>query len=198
MMAMDDGEERGRALLTPLEWAAVAVAVSTVVLRCQQERALGQMKEKLCAHRRRMLMQAANIGPDYVETSEAVIELCYTLGCGIVPQATPRWRIKRRTGGMWEDLRQCDGATDDYFNEKQHSAGEQQRDHQKQHCNVEQQREPAVQVGHELHGAEGSNAMSVVGHLAHGGGEGKSLVAAARDDTRGNTTLVKKPLPWTD
>ncbi|GBG70745.1 hypothetical protein CBR_g8042 [Chara braunii] len=54
-----------------------------------------------------------------------------------------------RMGGMWEGLRQCDDATDDYFNEKQHSVGEQQRDHQKQHCDVEQQREPAVQVsGH--------------------------------------------------
>ncbi|GBG83271.1 hypothetical protein CBR_g36886 [Chara braunii] len=195
VVAMDGGGEGGSALLTPLERAAVAVAVSTVVLRCQQERALGRMKDKLRARRRRTLMEAADIGPDYVATSEAVIELCYTLGCGVIPPATPRWWIKHRTGGMWEDLRQCDDATDDYFNEKQHSAGEQQRDHQKQHSDVEQQRESAVQVGHELHGGEGSNAMSVVGHLAHDDGEGKSLVGhAARDDTRGNTTLVQKPL----
>ncbi|GBG82023.1 hypothetical protein CBR_g34203 [Chara braunii] len=196
---MDDDEEGGCALLTPLERATVAAAVSTVVLRCKQERALGRMKEKLRARRRRMLMQAANLGPNYVATSGVVIELCYTLGCAVIPQATPTWWIKRRTGGMWGDVRQCDDTTDDYFNEKQHSAWEQQRDHQKQHCDVEQQREPVVQVGHELHGGEGSNAMSVVGHLAHGGREGKSLVErAAPDDTRGNTTLVQKPLPWTD
>ncbi|GBG62295.1 hypothetical protein CBR_g29904 [Chara braunii] len=170
-----------------------------VAVSLQEERALGRMKETLHARRIRTLMQAADIGPDYVATSEAVIELCYTVGCGVIPRATPRRWIKRRTGGMWEDFRQCDDSTDDYFNEKQHSAGEQQRDHQKQHSDVEQQREPTVQVGHELHGGEGSNAMSVVEHLAHDGREGKSLVGrGAHDDTRGDTTLVQKPLPWTD
>ncbi|GBG80154.1 hypothetical protein CBR_g30522 [Chara braunii] len=47
---------------------------------------------------------------------------------------------------MREELRQCDDATDYYFNEKQYSVEEQQRDHQKQHSDEEQQREPAVQV----------------------------------------------------
>ncbi|GBG62449.1 hypothetical protein CBR_g30769 [Chara braunii] len=151
------GGEGEPALLTPLERAAVATAVSTVTLRCQQERVLGQMKEQLCACRRRTLGQAADDSPDDVATLEAVIELCSTLGCGVIPRATRRWWIKRRIGGTWEDLRQCDNAVDDYFDEKQHSAEEQQRDHQKQHNDEEQQREPAVQVGHELHGGEGSN-----------------------------------------
>ncbi|GBG65484.1 hypothetical protein CBR_g51079 [Chara braunii] len=35
-----------------------------------------------------------------------------------MPRETPRWWIKRRTGGTWEDLRQCDDTTDDYFWEK--------------------------------------------------------------------------------
>ncbi|GBG60459.1 hypothetical protein CBR_g5633 [Chara braunii] len=191
VVAMEGGREGGRAPSTPLERAAVAAAMSTVVLRCQQERVLGRMNEQFCACRRRALMQVADDGPDYVATSEAVIELCYTLGCGVIPRATPRWWIKRRTGGTSEDVRQCDDATDNYFNEKQHSAEEQQRGHQKQNSDVEQQRERAVLVGHELHGGEGSNAMSVVGHLAHDGGEGKSLVGrGARDDMCGNTTLV--------
>ncbi|GBG79307.1 hypothetical protein CBR_g29456 [Chara braunii] len=150
---MEGGREGGRALLTPLERAAVAAAVSTVILCCQQERALGRMKEQLRASRRRTLMQAADDGPDHVATLAAVIELCYTLGCGVIPRATLRWWIKRRTGGTWEDLRQCDDAT----NEKQHSAEEQQRDHQKQHSDEEQKREHVVQVGRELHGGEGSN-----------------------------------------
>ncbi|GBG64193.1 hypothetical protein CBR_g40893 [Chara braunii] len=29
-----------------------------------------------------------------------------------------RWWMKRRTGGTWEDLRQCNDVTDDYFREK--------------------------------------------------------------------------------
>ncbi|GBG65161.1 hypothetical protein CBR_g49957 [Chara braunii] len=67
--------------------------------------------------------------------------------------------MKRRTGGMGEDLRQGDDATDDYFREKQYSDEEQCGDHQKQRSDEEQQREPVVQVGHERHGGEGCNAM---------------------------------------
>ncbi|GBG71959.1 hypothetical protein CBR_g10896 [Chara braunii] len=148
------------------------------------------MKEQLRARRRRTLVQAVDDGPDYVETSEAVIELCYMLGCGVVPRATLRWWIKRRMVGAWEDLRQCDDGTADYFKEKQHSAEEEQRDHQKQHSDEEQQREPALQAIHEPHGGEDSNEY---------GGEGKSLIGrAACDDMNGNTMLVKEPLLWMD
>ncbi|GBG74107.1 hypothetical protein CBR_g17818 [Chara braunii] len=115
---MEGSREGGCALLTLLELQAMAAAVSTVVLRCRQERVLGRMKEQLRARRRRTLTQAPDDGPDYVATSEVVIQLCYTLGCGAIPRATPKWWMKRRTGGMWEDLRQCDNATDDYFREK--------------------------------------------------------------------------------
>ncbi|GBG87067.1 hypothetical protein CBR_g44523 [Chara braunii] len=115
--AMEGGGEGGRAVLTPLEQSAVAAAVSTVVLRCQQERALGRMKEQLRARRRRTLTQAPDDGPDYVATSEAAIQLCYALGCGVILRATPMWWMKRRIGGTWEDLRQCD-VTDDYFRDK--------------------------------------------------------------------------------
>ncbi|GBG91502.1 hypothetical protein CBR_g52458 [Chara braunii] len=116
--AMEGSGEGGRAVLTPLELQAVAPAVSTVVLRCQQERALGRLKEQLRTRRRRTLMQAPNDGPDYVATSKVVVQLCYALGCGVIPRATSRWWMKRRTGGTWEDLRQCDDATDEYFREK--------------------------------------------------------------------------------
>ncbi|GBG69187.1 hypothetical protein CBR_g3886 [Chara braunii] len=95
---MEGGGEGGRAVLTPLELQAVAAAVSTVVLRCQQERALGRLKEQLHARRQRTLMQAPDDGPDYVATSEAVVQLCYALGRGVIPRATPRWWMKRRTG----------------------------------------------------------------------------------------------------
>ncbi|GBG81185.1 hypothetical protein CBR_g31859 [Chara braunii] len=55
---------------------------------------------------------------DVAAISDAVLEVCYAMGCGGFPRATPRWWVKRRTGGTWEDLRQCDDATDDYFKEK--------------------------------------------------------------------------------
>ncbi|GBG61921.1 hypothetical protein CBR_g26085 [Chara braunii] len=112
--AMEGGKEGGRALLTSLE----RVAVSIVVLRCQQERVLERMKEQLRARRRRTLTQAPDDGPNYVATSKVVIQLCYALGCGVILRATLRWSMKRRTGGTWEDLRQWDNATDYYFWEK--------------------------------------------------------------------------------
>ncbi|GBG60769.1 hypothetical protein CBR_g12507 [Chara braunii] len=112
--AMEGGAEGRRDVLTCRELPAV----STIVLRCQQERALGRLKELLRARRLRTLTQAPDDRAEYEATSEAVIELCYALGCGVIPCATPRWWVKRRTGGTWEDLGQCDDATDDYFQDK--------------------------------------------------------------------------------
>ncbi|GBG59310.1 hypothetical protein CBR_g32323 [Chara braunii] len=78
-------------VLTPRELQAVATAVSTIVLRCQQERALGRLKEQLRPRRRRKLTQDPCDGAEYVATSEAVVQLCYALGCGVIPRATPWW-----------------------------------------------------------------------------------------------------------
>ncbi|GBG67044.1 hypothetical protein CBR_g78825 [Chara braunii] len=116
--AMEGGAEGRRDPLSRRELQAVAAAVSTIVLRCQQERALGRLKDQLRARRWRKLTQDPFDGADYVVTSEAVVQLCYALGCGVIPRATPRWWVKRRTGGTWEDLRQCDNAIDDYFLDK--------------------------------------------------------------------------------
>ncbi|GBG71756.1 hypothetical protein CBR_g9164 [Chara braunii] len=95
--AMEGGGEGGRAVLTPLELQAVVAAVSTVVLRCQLERALGRLKEQLRARRRRTLTQSPDDGPEYVAISEAVVQMCYALGCGVIPRATPRWVVLGET-----------------------------------------------------------------------------------------------------
>ncbi|GBG89419.1 hypothetical protein CBR_g49210 [Chara braunii] len=115
---MEGGAEGRRDPLSHRELQAVVTAVSTIVLRCQQERALGRLKDQLRARRRMKLTQDPFDGADYVATSEAVVQLCYALGCGVIPRVTPRWWVKRRTRGTWEDLRQCDDATDDYFWDK--------------------------------------------------------------------------------
>ncbi|GBG73887.1 hypothetical protein CBR_g17599 [Chara braunii] len=112
--AMEGGAPARRDALSHGELQAVAAAVSTI----QQERALGRLKEHLRARRRRTLTQDPHDGAEFVATSEAVVQLCYALGCGVIPRATPRWWVKRRTGGTWEDLRLCDDATDDYFRDK--------------------------------------------------------------------------------
>ncbi|GBG85402.1 hypothetical protein CBR_g40044 [Chara braunii] len=115
---MEGGGEGRCDVLMPGELQAVATAVSTIVLRCQQERELGRLKEQLRARRRRTLTEGPDDGAEYVVTSEAVVHLCYALGCGVISCAAPRWWVKRRTGGTWEDLRQCDDATDNYFRDK--------------------------------------------------------------------------------
>ncbi|GBG80907.1 hypothetical protein CBR_g31463 [Chara braunii] len=58
-------------------------------------------------------------GLDTAAICDAVVQVFYALGCGVLPRAAPRWWIKRRTGGAWEDLRQCDDATE-YFRDKLH------------------------------------------------------------------------------
>ncbi|GBG64835.1 hypothetical protein CBR_g48303 [Chara braunii] len=110
--AMEGGGEGRRDVLTPRELQAVAAAVSTIVLRYQQERALGRLKEQLRSRIRRTLTQGPDDGAEYVVTSEAVVQLFYALGCGVIPRATPQWWVKHRIGGTWEDLRQCDDSTD--------------------------------------------------------------------------------------
>ncbi|GBG65603.1 hypothetical protein CBR_g51485 [Chara braunii] len=101
------------------ELQVVAAAVSTFVERARRERALGRLRAELRACRRRVVMRLQeSIGPEYVATSQSVLKLWYVSGCEVMPRETPRWWIKRRTRGTWEDLRQCDDATDDYFREK--------------------------------------------------------------------------------
>ncbi|GBG89937.1 hypothetical protein CBR_g49787 [Chara braunii] len=86
-------------------------------LRCQQERALGRMRAQICARRRKTLHQVPVEGLDTVAIIEAVVQDCCTMGYSVLPQATPRWWMKRRIGGAWEDLRRCDDAVE-YFREK--------------------------------------------------------------------------------
>ncbi|GBG70871.1 hypothetical protein CBR_g8171 [Chara braunii] len=108
----------GRAVLSNAEKTAVAAAAVAVVRRFQVERAAGRMKVKLSKRGQRILLQRVLDAPDCVTTSAAVLQLCFAIGCGVVPQTTPRWWMRQRTGGTWEDLRLCDDATDDYFREK--------------------------------------------------------------------------------
>ncbi|GBG88569.1 hypothetical protein CBR_g48038 [Chara braunii] len=99
---------------------AVAAVALAVVIRSQIERAAGTMKARLSTRRQRLLVQRVVDAPDCINTSEAVFQLRAAIRCGVVPpgRATPRWWMKRRTGGTWEDLRVCDDANEDYFREK--------------------------------------------------------------------------------
>ncbi|GBG73471.1 hypothetical protein CBR_g16812 [Chara braunii] len=112
-----DGVVRGRAL-TIDERTAFAAAVNVVLYHCQLERTAGKMKAAACARRKMTALASSGEGLDLGALSDAVLQVCYALGCGAFPRATPRWWMKRRTGGTWEDLCQSDDTTDDYFRDK--------------------------------------------------------------------------------
>ncbi|GBG89084.1 hypothetical protein CBR_g48794 [Chara braunii] len=117
---MDGGDLDVGGKLTTAERTAVAAAVTAVLFRCQMERTAGRMKAQIRARRRKVTQCTALEGPglDTAAICDVVVHVCCTLGCGTLPRATPRWWMKRRTGGEWEDLRQCDDATEDYFRDK--------------------------------------------------------------------------------
>ncbi|GBG82570.1 hypothetical protein CBR_g34946 [Chara braunii] len=115
---MDGCDGDGPAVLSTTEKTAVAAAVVAVVRRFQIESAARRMKAALSRRRHRLLLQRVLDAPDCITTSQAVVQLCAAIESGLLPRATPRWWMRRRAGGTWEDLRVCDDAIEDYFREK--------------------------------------------------------------------------------
>ncbi|GBG82105.1 hypothetical protein CBR_g34385 [Chara braunii] len=115
---MEFGGDDGRAKLTTIEKMAVVAAMMTALFHCRQDRALGRIRVQIRARRRTTAQGAPVDGLDTVAGTEAVLHVCCAMGCGVLPRL--RWWMKRKTGGVWEDLRQCDDATEGYFREKLH------------------------------------------------------------------------------
>ncbi|GBG83287.1 hypothetical protein CBR_g36998 [Chara braunii] len=107
-----------RDTLSKAERTAVAAAVNGILFRCQLKRGEGRMRAVIRARRKRTLQSTNMEGEDSGAICDAVLQVCYAMGCGAFPRARPRWWMKRQTGGTWEDLRQCDDATANYFKDK--------------------------------------------------------------------------------
>ncbi|GBG69403.1 hypothetical protein CBR_g4096 [Chara braunii] len=112
-----DGGDCGHGLRAE-EMEAVAMAVSTVVLKTMNEMSSSSRDVAKQLRKRRALSQSVAEAADCVATCEAVVQLCVALSFGVFPQQTPRWWIKQCAGGTWEDLRQCDDATNEYYRQK--------------------------------------------------------------------------------
>ncbi|GBG90240.1 hypothetical protein CBR_g50419 [Chara braunii] len=112
-----DGGVRGGALTTD-ERTTIAAAVNVILYCCEVERTAGKMKAVVRARRKVTALPSSGEGLDLGAVSDAVLQVCYAMGSDAFPRATPRWWMKRRTGGTWEDLRQCDDTTDEYFRDK--------------------------------------------------------------------------------
>ncbi|GBG82421.1 hypothetical protein CBR_g34797 [Chara braunii] len=115
---MDIHGEVGRGGLTTVERTVVTAAVNVVLFRCQMASSEGKFKAVIRARRKLSTLPTSGQCLDVGAISDAVLQVCYAMGCGVFPRATPRWWMKRRTGGTWENLRQYDDATDDYFKDK--------------------------------------------------------------------------------
>ncbi|GBG78536.1 hypothetical protein CBR_g27761 [Chara braunii] len=115
---MDIDGEVGRDGLSTTERTVVAAAVNVVLFRCQMASREGKFKAVVRARRKLSALPTSGQCLDVGAISDAVLQVCYVMGCGAFPRATPRWWMKRRTGGTWEDLRQCDDATNEYFKDK--------------------------------------------------------------------------------
>ncbi|GBG91881.1 hypothetical protein CBR_g53939 [Chara braunii] len=96
----------------------VAMAVTAVVVNTMGGMSSSSSDMLTQLRKRRALLQRIAEAPDCVATCEAAVQLCVALSSGVFPRQTPRWWIKRRTGGTWEDLRLCDNATDEYYRQK--------------------------------------------------------------------------------
>ncbi|GBG70338.1 hypothetical protein CBR_g6466 [Chara braunii] len=97
---------------------AIAAVVNVVLFRCQMASNDANFKAAFRARCKLLALPTTGQCLDVAAISDTVLEVCYAMGCGGFPRATPRWWVKRRTGGTWEDLPQCDDAMDDYFKEK--------------------------------------------------------------------------------
>ncbi|GBG62738.1 hypothetical protein CBR_g31755 [Chara braunii] len=104
--------------LSKAERAAVAATVNMILIRCQLQRTEGRMRAAIRAHWKKTLQSIHVDEEGSGAICDAVLQVCYAMGCGAFPRATPRWWMKRPIGGGWEDLRQCDDATEDYFKDK--------------------------------------------------------------------------------
>ncbi|GBG62552.1 hypothetical protein CBR_g31191 [Chara braunii] len=109
-----EGELRGCVnTLTAFERNAVVAAVSAVAMRYRIQRTTARLKMRLSIRRQRQLM-----APNCVSLSESIVQFCCAMASGVIPRATPRWWMRRRTGGTWEDLRKMDDTADGYYKEK--------------------------------------------------------------------------------
>ncbi|GBG69018.1 hypothetical protein CBR_g3718 [Chara braunii] len=115
---MGNAGEADHRMLTMAERTAVTSAVAVVLLRCQMETAGERMRSRLRARARKALLSVMTEGVDAAAVWDAVLEVCCAVGCGGLPRATPRWWVKRRTGGAWEDLPPAHDPTEGYFRDK--------------------------------------------------------------------------------
>ncbi|GBG86567.1 hypothetical protein CBR_g41629 [Chara braunii] len=95
------------------------VSALTAVWRHMESTAELRRRASICRQKMEVAMKQAMVEP---ATSgvlwDAPFLMANTIIVGVLPRESPRWWIRRRTGGMWGDLCISDDATSEYFHEK--------------------------------------------------------------------------------
>ncbi|GBG59121.1 hypothetical protein CBR_g32139 [Chara braunii] len=94
------------------------MAVTVVVVNTMDDKESSSRDMLMRLRQRRALLQSVAEALDCTTMCEAVVQLCVALTSCVFSRQTPRWCIKGRTSGTWEDLRLRDDATDEYFRQK--------------------------------------------------------------------------------
>ncbi|GBG64579.1 hypothetical protein CBR_g45637 [Chara braunii] len=118
VLTMEGELPGGAKALTTLERNTVVAALSVVAMLYRIERTTTRLRMRSSIHTQSQLMQQVMDAPDCVSLSESIVQFCCAMASGVIPWATPRWWMRRRTGGTWEDLRQVDDAAEGYYKEK--------------------------------------------------------------------------------
>ncbi|GBG74541.1 hypothetical protein CBR_g18951 [Chara braunii] len=81
----------GRDTLSKAERTAVAAVVNAILFQCQLQRGERRMRAAIRARRKRTLQSTNLEGEDSGAICDAVLQVCYPMGCGAFPRATPKW-----------------------------------------------------------------------------------------------------------
>ncbi|GBG93369.1 hypothetical protein CBR_g67161, partial [Chara braunii] len=118
VLTMEQELPGGVKALTALERHTIVAAVSVVIMRYRIERMTTRLRMRLSVRRQRQLIQQVMDALDCVSLSESIVQFCCAMASVVILRATPRWWMRRRMGGTWEDLRQVDDVAKGYYKEK--------------------------------------------------------------------------------
>ncbi|GBG61205.1 hypothetical protein CBR_g19738 [Chara braunii] len=117
---MEDGigDAPGARRLTPRERSLLGTALLAVARHMQTVTDVRRASGRQRGRREAAIAQALMDVHSSPSLWDAPFLLSNAIAAGVMPRETPRWWVKRRTGGTWRDLTIADDASEDYFHDK--------------------------------------------------------------------------------
>ncbi|GBG63496.1 hypothetical protein CBR_g38564 [Chara braunii] len=113
-----DGSAPRRRALSHREKRLVVTSLLAVSTHLQHTAALRRSPGRRAGLREAIATHAMADSNSSATVWDAPFLMANAIVSGVLPRETPRWWIRRRTGGTWQDLIIDDDATEDYFHEK--------------------------------------------------------------------------------